>query len=832
IQTRSQPDPGIPKNPNNQGVTGQHQNIRPQNPPNINKQNIQQAPNYQPQQQQQQNYRPSSGQQPQSQSNYPNQPPGIRPPLVPNIRPLNNQQPQHPQQQSNIRNLPPSHIQSQQGQQQQQQQQQYRPAPPPGAQQGYQQPPRQTFVSQSSLEQQQPPQQQQYRQQPPQRPAVVPEQKIQQQRNPQHQNQPMSHPPTNMMAEINREKTFTTATNNNNNEPHSLSMDDDDDDVVVGRMTTPQSKNGHKPVETYDTRPMSGKENVQPQMRPQPVPQAAPAPQTVPVQQPVPAPVPVPQQVHHQQQADMKRRESVQSIPSRPQSALGSNQSVSPEPRMSPNPPQQQPYRPPSQADSNRQHNDYVRDTNDYDRGQRPMSNVPPPSAHQRQSPEDMHRPKMPPPPVQQQHQPSPPPVQMPSQNIKQQHQQHVQQQQQQNVHRPNQDGHIQPSIQDHLPFMKPNLIAAPAPQKVPEKRIENESVKNVMDEKKKSIDLDLSKNSSMKVGIKDSRSAKGDNDSGVDESTQEKDKNGHSPNSPLKSPSKIPSYQQRPASITPKTRSRSTSKQRLSLKASPEEPPEPLIKKIPMNKIEVGNAPSPNLKKVTSKIRSLENAQHKLGGGQIKIESKKLDFKAGPRIEAKNDTYTPRGGDKKIVSQKLQWNAKSKIGSLENAAHKPGGGDKRIVEIKTDFKEKAKPKVGSKDNLGYVPGGGDIKAREERAKSSIVNQKIDVKAEPKIGSLDNVKHRPGGGDKKIFDDKEYLKNIEHPVPITPPSQMFSSGYYKSKTLNWRSKPYTLTTSLSLPSECIIMSVCSPAKKKRIIAYSGKAFHPIPFRCF
>ena len=52
------------------------------------------------------------------------------------------------------------------------------------------------------------------------------------------------------------------------------------------------------------------------------------------------------------------------------------------------------------------------------------------------------------------------------------------------------------------------------------------------------------------------------------------------------------------------------------------------------------------------------------------------------------------------------------------------------------------------------------------------MNQKIEVKAEPKIGSLDNMKHRPGGGDKKIFDDKEYLKNIEHPVPITPPSQV------------------------------------------------------------
>lgn len=53
-----------------------------------------------------------------------------------------------------------------------------------------------------------------------------------------------------------------------------------------------------------------------------------------------------------------------------------------------------------------------------------------------------------------------------------------------------------------------------------------------------------------------------------------------------------------------------------------------------------------------------------------------------------------------------------------------------------------------------------------------IINLKIDVKGESKIGSLDNIGHKPSGGDKKIFDDKEYLKNIDHPVPITPPSQV------------------------------------------------------------
>ncbi|XP_058813934.1 microtubule-associated protein 4 isoform X2 [Topomyia yanbarensis] len=253
----------------------------------------------------------------------------------------------------------------------------------------------------------------------------------------------------------------------------------------------------------------------------------------------------------------------------------------------------------------------------------------------------------------------------------------------------------------------------------------------------------------------------KGDNDSGVDESTQEKERNGPgSPASPLKSPSKIPSLR-RPDSITPQTRSRSTSKQRLTAK-TPETPTEPLIKKVPMNKIQVGATPSPNLKVVKSKIGSLQNATHKPGGGHVKIETKKIDIKAAPRIEAKNDAYVPKGGDKKIITNKLQWNARSKIGSLENTSHKPGGGDKKIETLKTDFKDRAKSKVGSKDNMSYQPGGGDVK---------IVNQKLDIKAESKVGSLENVKHKPGGGDIKIFDDKEYLRQIDHPIAPTPPSQ-------------------------------------------------------------
>ena len=69
------------------------------------------------------------------------------------------------------------------------------------------------------------------------------------------------------------------------------------------------------------------------------------------------------------------------------------------------------------------------------------------------------------------------------------------------------------------------------------------------------------------------------------------------------------------------------------------------------MNKVQVGAAPSPNLKSVRSKIGSLDNTTHRPGGGNIKIENKKLDFSnAQSRITAKNETYQPTGGDKKVI--------------------------------------------------------------------------------------------------------------------------------------------------------------------------------------
>jgi len=173
-------------------------------------------------------------------------------------------------------------------------------------------------------------------------------------------------------------------------------------------------------------------------------------------------------------------------------------------------------------------------------------------------------------------------------------------------------------------------------------------------------------------------------------------------------------------------------------------------VKKVPMNKVVVGVSPSPNLRKTSSKIGSLANSSHTPGGGQVKIENRKLDWNVSARTVNVNAGYVPTGGDKKIEQRKLSWNVGSRVGSLEKAGHKPGGGQVKIENRKLDWNA-VNSRVGSKKNINYKPGGGNVE---------IHNEKVDFQVGSRIGSLANVKHRPGGGDKKIFDDKEYMRQI------------------------------------------------------------------------
>jgi len=255
-------------------------------------------------------------------------------------------------------------------------------------------------------------------------------------------------------------------------------------------------------------------------------------------------------------------------------------------------------------------------------------------------------------------------------------------------------------------------------------------------------------------------RAQDGDADSGVDESTQAKDSQ-NTKKTISRIPKKTPpgSPQKRSRQLNPldsrrMPRSKSVPKPPFTTFSTP--PSSSESKKVPMNKVVVGHTPSPNLKKVQSKVGSLANTSHRPGGGQIKIENRKLDWSTTSRTKNMNEGYIPGGGDRKIEQKKLSWNAQPKVGSLNNASHKPGGGTKKIEQKKVEWNSQSK--VGSTDNLKHKPGGGRVQ---------IHNEKVKVAAASRVGSLKNITHRPGGGDKLIFDDKEYIRQISDSQSMT-----------------------------------------------------------------
>uniref|UniRef100_A0A3Q1IV17 Microtubule-associated protein n=1 Tax=Anabas testudineus TaxID=64144 RepID=A0A3Q1IV17_ANATE len=152
-------------------------------------------------------------------------------------------------------------------------------------------------------------------------------------------------------------------------------------------------------------------------------------------------------------------------------------------------------------------------------------------------------------------------------------------------------------------------------------------------------------------------------------------------PGSSAVTPGTPPSYSCRtpgsrtPGSHTPKSFSVLQEKKVAVIRTPPKSP------SSVQRQLKVVNQPLPDLKNVKSKINSTSNLKHQPKGGQIQIQSKKIDLS----------------------------HITSKCGSMSNIHHKPGGGNVRIENVKLDFKEKAYAKVGSLDNATHTPGGGNV---------------------------------------------------------------------------------------------------------------------------
>ncbi|KAG6924897.1 microtubule associated protein 4, partial [Chelydra serpentina] len=129
---------------------------------------------------------------------------------------------------------------------------------------------------------------------------------------------------------------------------------------------------------------------------------------------------------------------------------------------------------------------------------------------------------------------------------------------------------------------------------------------------------------------------------------------------------------------------------------------------KQPNGKVQIVSKKA-NYSHVQSKCGSKDNIKHVPGGGNVPNAQKPASgSRSQPSIAPK---LSPGSTNVQIQSKKVDISkVSSKCGSKTNIKHKPGGGDVKIENQKLNFKEKAQAKVGSLDNVGHVPAGGTVK--------------------------------------------------------------------------------------------------------------------------
>ncbi|XP_052421112.1 microtubule-associated protein 2 isoform X11 [Carassius gibelio] len=154
----------------------------------------------------------------------------------------------------------------------------------------------------------------------------------------------------------------------------------------------------------------------------------------------------------------------------------------------------------------------------------------------------------------------------------------------------------------------------------------------------------------------------------------------------------------------TPKSLSLLSQEKRVAIIRTPPKSPATTPKQL-----RIINQPLPDLKNVKSKIGSIDNIKYQPKGGQIQIQSKKIDLS----------------------------HVTSKCGSLDNIRHRPGGGNVRIESVKLDFREKAHAKVGSLENAHHTPGGGHVQIESHKLMfRDVAKARVDHGAEIVIETL------------------------------------------------------------------------------------------------
>ncbi|XP_029444029.1 microtubule-associated protein 4 isoform X4 [Rhinatrema bivittatum] len=118
---------------------------------------------------------------------------------------------------------------------------------------------------------------------------------------------------------------------------------------------------------------------------------------------------------------------------------------------------------------------------------------------------------------------------------------------------------------------------------------------------------------------------------------------------------------------------------------------------------------PLPVTRTATSKTAVAKESAQKQTNGKVPNSQKPT---SGSRTQSTNDHKPSTDNTSVLIQNKKVDMSKvvSKCGSKTNIKHKPGGGDVKIESHKVNVKGKVQSKVGSLDNVGHVPAGGGVK--------------------------------------------------------------------------------------------------------------------------
>ncbi|NXW00991.1 MTAP2 protein, partial [Fregetta grallaria] len=135
----------------------------------------------------------------------------------------------------------------------------------------------------------------------------------------------------------------------------------------------------------------------------------------------------------------------------------------------------------------------------------------------------------------------------------------------------------------------------------------------------------------------------------------------------------------------------------------------------------------------IQSRCGSRDNIKHSAGGGNV---SSTDTFHSGLLICI--SFFCVGGGRVKIESVKLDFKekAQAKVGSLENAHHVPGGGNVKIDSQKLNFREHAKARVDhGAEIITQSPGRSSV-ASPRRLSNVSSSGSINLLESPQLATL------------------------------------------------------------------------------------------------